>query len=508
MTNARKVVVGGSFFLTIVSALAVALMINWLSFRHYRRLDWTHSRVYSISEQTRQILAKLDQPLRMIVFLPAEGQQRSPVFDEVRELADRYAAASPRIHVEYVDPFRNRMRAQEVAQKYGLQRASTVVFEYGEGEAVRKHFVDESRLAEYDYSHLAFGERPKVEAFKGEEAFTAAVKGLIDRKLRVVFTSGHGEASFKGSADQDFATAAEALRRENYEVEEWTGLAAETVPEGTDVLIVGGPKKAFLPNEVEAVRRYLSGGGKVLFLLEPVFGSDRKLLVATGLEPVLSEWGVKLGQDIVVDPSSALPLFGADTLYTNRFRNHPLTRGLEAFPMILPLARSVAGAGNPPEGYSADVLLETSREGWGETDLAGLPQVKKEESDTQGPVPLIVAVGHKLKSVEERIEEKLPAPGKGAEAASRPRPEARLVVVGDSEFAANVLFERNSPHFLASINWLAVREESLGIPPKKTGKVALHLTPEQLFRVDLLIFLVLPGLAIAAGLGVWWRRRN
>lgn len=507
LKGSRKVLLGGSFLVTVVAGLAIAAMVNWLGYRHWRRFDWTRSKVYSISETTRKILGKLDKPLRVIVFLPADGQQRSGVYDEVKELADRYAAASPQVKVEYVDPFRNRIRGQEIAQKYGLERASSIVFEYGEGDGVRRHLVEESRLADWDYTGLAYGERPKMEAFKGEEVFTAAIKGLIERKLRVVFTAGHGEPSFKGAGDSDWATAAEALRRENFEVEEWTGLSADKVPDGTDILVIAGPKKPLLPNELTAVRAYLDGGGKLLLLLDPVFGADRQSIVRSGLESLVAEWGVRADDDIVVDPASALPMFGADTIYTNRFRPHPVTRGLEAFPMIMPLARSIA-ATTAPSGYEAQVLVETSPEGWGETDLSALPRVAKGEKDVPGPVPLAVAVGPRAKSVGEQMEDKVPGAAKTDDAPRSGGGKTRLVVFGDSEFGSNVLFERNAPHFLAAVNWLAVREESLGIPPKRSGKVALQLNPDQLFRIDLIIFLLLPGLAVAAGLAVWWRRRN
>jgi len=510
MRGARKVLLGGSLLLTITLAAGILVGANWIGFNYYARFDWTRSRVYSISQQTRQVIARVNQPLKIIIFLPAEGQQSSPVYDEVRELADRYAAAAPQyIKIEYVDPLRNQMLAMRVAQQYGV-RASTIIFEYGEGESARKHFVEEARLADFDYSRMAFGERPKVEAFKGEEVFTTAIKGLVDdKKMRVVFTAGHGEASFKGNAGQDFALAADALRRENFEVEEWTGLAADSVPDGTDILIVGGPKKSLLANEVEAIRKYLAAGGKVLFMLDPIVAADKKAFVSAGLDSVLSEWGVRVDEDIVVDPNGSLPLFGPETIFTNRTRVHPITRGLEAFPIIIPLCRSIgiSPVSGQHEGYESSLLVETSAEGWGENDLSELPRVKKDSKDIPGPVSLAVAVGPRMKRLEDEMEKSVP--GKKSQIPVRaPESGTRIVAFGDSEFASNDLFDRNNAYFLASVNWLAVREESLGIPPKKTGKVALRLSRDQIFNIEMIIYLLLPGAAIAAGLAVWWRRRN
>jgi ABC-type uncharacterized transport system involved in gliding motility auxiliary subunit len=508
MSFARRLLAGGSLVTAVAAAFAIFLMVNWLSFRHWSRFDWTQSKVYSISPTTEKVLARLDRPLRIVVFLPAEGTQRSPVYDEVRELVDRYAAASRFVRVEYVDPFRNRIRGQEVARQYGLQRASTIVFEYGEGADARRHFVDEGKLADYDWSHLAFGERPRLRAFKGEEIFTSAIRGLAERKLRVVFTAGHGEPSFKGAAEQDYGQAAEALRRANFEVEEWTGLAGDRVPEGTDLLVVGGPRQPFLPNEIEAIRRYLAEGGRAMFLFEPIFAADRKGLLKTGLEAIAAEWGVSVDDAIVIDPDSALPVFGPDTLFTNRYRPHPSTVGLEAFPIILALARPISRGGEPPVGYEADILLETSRQGWGETDLDALPAVRRDETDLPGPVPLAVAVSSKATNLSEEMEKSVPGMRKVEPEPALAGGKTRLIVYGDGELPSNLLFERNQGPFLAGISWLAAREDSLGIAPKKTGKVALRLNRDQLFRVDLILFLLLPGIAIGVGLAVGWFRRN
>lgn len=502
MTGRRKLLVGGSFLLTVVAGLAVALMVNWIGFRHYRRFDWTRSKVYSISEKTRSVLARLEEPLKIVVFLT---EDKSPVYHEVRELADRYVAASPHVKVEMVDPFRSPVRAREVAQRFGLDRASFVVFEYGEREKLRRHFVEASRLVEYDYSGLAFNEPPRLETFQGEEVFTQAILGLVERKMRLVFTAGHGEPSFQDPGDAGYKEATEALRRESYEVQEWTGLNAERVPEGTDILAVVGPKKSFLPNEVEAIRAFLAGGGKALFLLDPQFRLGENELVELGIEPLLAEWGVEVGRNIVVDPDGAMLGIGPDTLFTNRYAPHPITRGLEGSALILPLARTIS-AKKPPAGSEARVLVESSLDGWGENDLASLPKVERGEGDVAGPAPLAVAVGPLTKSLNEEMEKSVPGMPKGDPPPDRSK--ARIVVFGDSELASNMFFERNAQHFLASVNWLAVREDSLGIPPKKVGKVRIDLAPQQLDRIGWIILALMPGLAVAAGLLVWWRRRN
>ncbi len=121
----------------------------------------------------------------------------------------------------------------------------------------------------------------------------------------------------------------------------------------------------------------------------------------------------------MVDPANALPMVGAETVLANRYGTHPIVRSLseEALPLILPLARSVTKAEKPPDGIAETMLVETSPEGWGETNLRQLEGgIKKEPGDTQGPVSLAIAVGA---ADEKKADAKV----------------SRVVLVGNSRFA-------------------------------------------------------------------------
>ena len=59
-----------------------------------------------------------------------------------------------------------------------------------------------------------------------------------------------------------------------------------------------------------------------------------------------------------------------------------------------------------------------------------------------------------------------------------------------------------------TLNWLAERESLLGIPPKEPERVRLTLTGTQMAWTLGLALLILPGLAVIAGVVVWFRRRR
>ena len=60
----------------ILLAIAVFVGVNYLSLRHWKRFDWTHTQIYSLSETTKKILAGLKQPVQVTVFM-TQGSSRA-----------------------------------------------------------------------------------------------------------------------------------------------------------------------------------------------------------------------------------------------------------------------------------------------------------------------------------------------------------------------------------------------------------------------------------------------
>lgn len=469
-----------SLGIAILLGVGILVLVNWLGARHYRRFDWTSAGLYTLSEKSTQVLRALKQPVTVTVFL-TEG---SPLYAETQELLRRYQAATPLVRVETLNPERNPARAQAFLKELGDIRLS-VVFRAGE----KKKVVPVDSLAEFDYSRAQMGGEPTLKAFRGEQEFTAAILTVTqERSPKVVFTKGHGERPVSGRVREGYETVRGLLEQDNCTVEEWDSLADQKVPEGTDLVVVAGPRAGFTFPETDALRSYLDAGGRALFLLDPEFApGPGNRLVELGLGPLLEAWGVILGNDIVVDPKNALPLMGPETVVARSFRGHPVTKLLEGLPVVLPVARSVGAAAKAPDGVTATVLVETSAEGWGETNLADLEtRVEKDEKDLAGPVPLAVA-----------------AEGSGTR-------KARLVVLGDADFASNAGIANAANLYLvtSAANWLLDRESLISIPPKSTEQVSVTLSRGDVARITLFVLLVLPLAAIGLGIAVWLKRRR
>ena len=340
------------------------------------------------------------------------------------------------------------------------------------------------------------GGAPAIKAFKGEEAFTSALLSVSEeRQPRVVFSTGHGEAPLdSGERGLGYAEARQLLERDNLTVSSWESFGKEGLPPDADVVVVAGPRTAFLAPESGALDRFLAAGGRALLLLDPVLPGAGAPPPDLGFRGLLDKYGVKLGDDIVIDPTNALAQMGAEVLLADRYGNHPIVRSFAAAKLgvIFQLARSVTKAETPPAGIAETMLVETSPEGWGETNLTNLEtEIKKDPGDTPGPVSLAVAIGP--------AEEK-------AGAGKTPR----LVVIGNSRFAANGMLGNgaNGALFANAVHWLAGSEKQIGIPPKTPEQSSLTLSAEQVRRIGIASVVGLPALAVLLGVWVWYRRRD
>ena len=458
---------------SVVLFLGILVGVNWIANRQTLRWDLTEGGQFSVSEQTQQILASLDRPVAIKAFY--DGNSGS---DSLRDRLDPYAVGSSQVSVEYIDPARD----PTTAKRYEIQQYGTVVFEY-DGRVERATQSDEQSL-------------------------TNALKKVIEGQTKkVYFVQGHGERDPAASDVEGYSGIADGLRTDNFEVETVNLIQAGKVPDDATVLVIAGPKTDVLEPELQAVRDFLGRQGKVMLLLDPpdgVGGPEPASLIA-----LAREWGIQVGSDVVVDASGLGQLIGtneaspiglpAPHAITDRFRL------MTAFPFT----RSVGPVEGGVDGRTAQKVMETSPQSWAESDLKRLFDTGETErnldaGDTAGPVSIAAAVTVRAPAPEPPADAPADPP-----APDGPRPEARLVVVGDSDFAANRVLgvPGNRDLYLNMANWLAQQEDLIAIRPKDPSNRGIALTADQQARINWMAFLGIPGLLIANAVRVWWKRR-
>jgi ABC-type uncharacterized transport system involved in gliding motility auxiliary subunit len=162
---------------------------------------------------------------------------------------------------------------------------------------------------------------------------------------------------------------------------------------------------------------------------------------------------------------------------------------------VFPMTRSLDASASPKPGLAVLPLARTSDTSWAETDLVSLFEkqtAKFGEGDIKGPVTVALAIEANLEQLKR---------GKGT---------ARMVVFGDTDFAANQFIENffNRDFIMNSIDWLAGEANAISIRPRTLRASRFSLTISEFDAVFVLSVLLLPELLLIIGITVWWERRN
>jgi ABC-type uncharacterized transport system involved in gliding motility auxiliary subunit len=473
--SGRQARLGSLAAASVVVVLAILFAINYLSSRHNKRWDLTAAKQFSLSDQTKKVLQGLQKPVKARVF------GRSEDFPRFRERLDEYQYQSKQLNVEYIDLERNPTRANEY--KPPIQTSGTVVLEYE-------------------------GRTERVTSDAEQDLTNGLIKVIQGKQHKVYFVQGHGEHATDATDRGGYSSIGAALKTDNFDTEPLVLAQQKAVPDDASVLIVAGPKTDFFPAEIDMLKKYLAKGGKVFFMLDPPERADTPAM--TNLLALTKEWGIDVGNNIVVDVSGMGQLLGTDVSVpvAAKYETHPIT---DRFSLLTayPLARSVTAIEGGSNGHTAQNLVSTSRNSWAETDIKRLTtsgQVEREldKGDKAGPVSLAAVVSTPAAEAPAAPDQK-----DAKAAADAPKPETRLAVFGDSDFVSNGFLgvPGNRDLFLNTVNWLSQQENLISIRPKDPQDRRVSLTADQAKLIFWLAIVIIPGFILAAGVQTWWRRR-
>ena len=102
-----------------------------------------------------------------------------------------------------------------------------------------------------------------------------------------------------------------------------------------------------------------------------------------------------------------------------------------------------------------------------------------------------------------------PAPAETAAKPAAAEKEARIAVIGDSDFVKNRYYglSGNGNFFLNVANWLTEESDLIAIQPKTQTPRTIQLTPSQGRLLFLVSVILLPLSVLLLGVSVWVRRR-
>jgi ABC-type uncharacterized transport system involved in gliding motility auxiliary subunit len=475
----RQIRYGSNMLALTLVVCGILGVVNYLVFRHSKRWDLTKNQRFSLSEQSRKVVANLKDDVKALYF------QETANMDSGQERLKQYQSLSPRFKVEFVDPIKSPAKARE----YDISLVPTIILQRGE-------------------------KREKITGESEQDITNALIKVTRNAKKTVCFVEGQGERDPEDSEDKGFSRLKTGLVTSGYDVKKVLLLREGKVPADCSVVVVGGPAKDPLPSVVDALRNYVKAGGRAIVMVEPEFKESYAQL--TGL---LKEWNIETGNDLVVDGSLKSQLAGAglETPLAARYSFHEITRGFR-IGTIFHTARSVQAGKETPQGVSAQNLVETGEASWAQSDLKAIHEQGPQKADRMGPIS-VVAVATVRGPEPEPTPPPSPSPAASPAASPAPTPspaekpptpEGRVIAFGDADFASNMLLRLpvgNKDFILNAVAWLTEETDLISIRPKESDDQRMVLTGSQGALVLLLSIVALPGVFVVLGIAAWWVRR-
>ncbi|MDD5065755.1 MAG: GldG family protein [bacterium] len=465
----------GSKYYYLLVILAIFIMVNVISNKRFLRWDITESRRYTLSPHTRNLLKQLEQGKKQIKVLFFRTEV--PLIESVDDLLKEYKARCPIIEFEYIDPDKAPQRAKEynirsINVPYGNYKLYGTIIILSAG---LKESID---VVKVDYRQAGGNYQPYLKLLDNlEKDISSAFLRITKSKKKIYFIYGHGEVDLDDMDKSGWSETKKVIADENYIVDKIYLASLGNIPEDCSLLVVGAPQKNYTDMEYEFLNKYLESGGHILVMLEPFTKNNINLF--------LNKWGLTTSERFVIDPASSywfqpvIPLIKA-------YNFHPITEKLQAS-TYFPTAAGIEIMSKRPEGVDIQPLAKTTPESWLETDTSG-KQVKYNPGlDKKGPIDIMVVVSKKI------AENK----------------EMRMVIIGDSDFASNsnVKYYGNMDLLLNTLNWLAGKEELIGIRSKPVESREIQLTQVKLKFVLYSCVIILPLLIIVAGVIIWLKRR-
>ncbi|WP_126452517.1 GldG family protein [Sulfuriflexus mobilis] len=436
-----------ALFLGIVGLLA------WLSNRYAISTDWTADARNSLSASSTELLKTIDGPIEITAFVRNDPQSAT-LTKRITEIVSRYQKHNEAISLRFINPDTE----PQMTRDLGIRVEGELVIRYGERSENLQNLT--------------------------EQSLTNALQRVARSSERyIVFLEGHGERNPRGRANHDLGDWATQLQNKGLNIQGINLANNPRLPDNTSILVIASPQVNLLPGEFSIISNYLAKGGNLLWLADP--GELH------GLGGLAEQLGIEFQPGIIVDPTS-LSLGIQDPRFTiiTEYGSQAITANFDSI-TLFPQATGIELV----EGsdWQADPFLTSAANSWSETsELKGELELNAGE-DIPGPLNIGLILTRNL----------------GADA-DNSGSEQRAIVIGDGDFVSNAYLGNagNLDLGLNLVNWLVGDENFIDIPAKTAGDLKLELSPFAAGLIGIGFLFVLPLGLLAAGLWIWWRRRQ
>ena len=423
--------------------IGVVAMINILASRFFVRLDLTGDNRYTLSRATKDLLKNLEEPITITAYFT---RKLDPSFDNIRKefedmLTEYHSISRGMVVYEIKNPLKDEETEKE-AQQAGVMELQVQVREDDQFKAQKAYLGAVVQMGEESEVIPAIGQSQGM-----EYSLSTAIKKLSVKDKPVIgILQGHGEAPLQQL--QYAINAMEVLNR--VEPVYLTDSTQELLK--FEAVAIVAPKDSFPQSHLDQLSQFLSTGKGIFVAINRV-GADQSsqwgVPVNTGLEGWLSQWGIEVSNNYIVDlqcPTVTLqqqqgqyvsikPVSFYYFPYITNFKDHPISSGLEQ--VLLQFASPVTYTGDSSVTFTP---LAVTSERSGTKSSYSLYEVDREWSENDFPLSDL--------TVAAALEGKIAG-----------NANARMVVVGDGDFPTGGNQGQVNPDninlMVNSIDWLS-----------------------------------------------------
>ena len=235
-----------------------------------RQFDLSSTKIYEISDTTKEYLANLKEKIHLVVV--AEPDK---IDSRISRFLELYTAQSDQVTMETVDP----VAYPSALKEYDCEANSIVVQCEGKDQTYTIPF-DDILVPDYYSSYYSGG--TTYTKFDGDGQLTSAIDAVVSSTSYPIYTlTNHGEASLGTQLTQ-------RLTKSHFKTEELSLLREGKIPDDCKILLINQPTKDLAKDELKLIRTYLKSGGQVSLIL-PSQDFDHP-----NLDSLMKEYGLAL----------------------------------------------------------------------------------------------------------------------------------------------------------------------------------------------------------------------
>lgn len=453
---------------TVCVVTALVVVINLIAVRlpeRYTNIDVTSNKMYTLTEQTRDILRALDEEIDIYV-IQAESSADTTIVQTLKGYAD----ASSHIQVTYIDPVVN----PQFVNKYttGSITTDSIIVE----SSKRYKIISYQDLYETEFDYTTY--QQNVTGYDAEGQLTSAIDYCISENMpKIYMIAGHNEYTL----DAGFQTA---IEKENIETETINLMNYDAVPEDAECILIHAPESDLSQDDADKIIAYLNEGGKALVT------TDYIGIELPNLERIVEEFGMSFQNGYAVDNDSN-HYYQEPTYLLPEVGYAPETEGLtDMYTYLLaPFAQGIGITDEEAEDIIYTKLLTGSDSSLIKTNVQNAATYTYEEGDIEGPV----CIGIKA---EKTVED---------------RDSVLYVFTSARMFMDNIdlaVSGNNKKLFSNIMSTMAEHETSVSIPAKSYQTERLIVSAREVIFFGVAMVIVVPLALIAVGIVIWLNRRK